>query len=211
MKMVDITKATSKYDTCAIFEVARGQSNWKRYARLLTDEEKNQPAKVSYRRTAPSVTIVYVNAIHADGQKSGSPSAYSEKAVTNFVDQIDHYGGISKENVPLARLKRCVNETQSFVDFYNAAIVARKLAAERQKQADERDKQAAINHGNRINYLNERITELGFGDRRSVSSVYGSYNREVRISIETLTELVETLTELVRPADKARMTEKAGA
>lgn len=206
MKKADITKATSKHDTCAIFEVARGNSSWKRYARLMTDEEikKQNEGKYVYRRTAPSVGIVYVYAVQADGAKSSSPSAYDENLVTGFVDAQNHYGQVDAETVPLARIKRCVNETQSFVDFFNAEIVARKEAVKRQKKAERQREQAAINHGNRISDLNERITELGFDDRRSVSTSYGSYTCGVSISIETLTELV-------RLAEKARMTEKVGA
>lgn len=206
MKKADITKATSNFDTCAIFEVARGDSSWKRYARLMTEQEKNKQSegRISYRRTAPSVSIVYVNAIHADKQTSSSPSAYAEDVVTDFVDAQNHYGRTDAETVPLARIKRCVNETQSFVDFFNAEIVAKKNEVKRQKQAQKQAEQAAINHGNRISDLNERITELGFDDRRSVSTSYGSYNREVSISIETLTELV-------RLAEQAKMTDKVGA
>jgi len=206
MKKADITKATSNFDTCAIFEVARGDSSWKRYARLMTEQEKNKQSegRISYRRTAPSVSIVYVNAIHADKQTSSSPSAYAEDVVTDFVDAQNHYGRTDAESVPLARIKRCVNETQSFVDFFNAEIVAKKNEVKRQKQAQKQAEQAAINHGNRISDLNERITELGFDDRRSVSTSYGSYNREVSISIETLTELV-------RLAEQAKMTDKVDA
>jgi hypothetical protein len=206
MKKADITKATSNFDTCAIFEVARGDSSWKRYARLMTEQEKNKQSegRISYRRTAPSVSIVYVNAIHADKQTSSSPSAYAEDVVTDFVDAQNHYGRTDAETVPLARIKRCVNETQSFVDFFNAEIVAKKNEVKRQKQAKKQAEQAAINHANRISDLNERITELGFDDRRSVSTSYGSYNREVSISVETLTELV-------RLAEQAKMTDKVGA
>jgi len=206
MKKADIIKATSKFDTCAIFEVARGDSTWKRYARLLTDEEKNAmtEGRNSYRysRTAPSVIIVYVNAIHANGEKSSSPSAYAEDMVTDFVDAQNHYGRTDAESVPLARIKRCVNETQSFVDFWNAEIVAKKDLAKRQKDADERARQANINHTNRIRNLNDRINELGFEER--VGSTYSSYKREVTISVETLTELV-------RLAEQAKMTDKVGA
>lgn len=205
MKKADIIKATSKFDTCAIFEVARGDSSWKRYARLLTDEEKNAmtEGRNSYRysRTAPSVIIVYVNAIHANGEKSSSPSAYAEDMVTGFVDAQNHYGRTDAESVPLARIKRCVNETQSFVDFWNAEIVAKKDLAKRQKDADERARQANINHANRIRNLNDRINELGFEER--VGSTYSSYKREVTISVETLTELV-------RLAEQAKMTDKVG-
>ena len=206
MKKADIIKATSKFDTCAIFEVQRGESGSIEYARLMTEQEKNQrdTGRNYYRRTAPSVSIVYVCAVTKDGDRQHSPSGYAEAFVTDFVDarqMLFNKGALRTDTVPLARIKRCVNETQSFVDFFNAEIVAKKNEVKRQKEADAQAKQANINHANRISDLNERITELGFEER--VSSTYSSYKREVTISVATLTELV-------RLAEQAKMTDKVG-
>jgi hypothetical protein len=110
------------------------------------------------------------------------------------------------DSVPLARIKRCVNETQSFADFFNAEVTAMKDAGKRAKQAEENRKQVAENYKNRINDLNARVVQLGLTDTRSVSearSYYGILN-EVTISIDRLTELV-------RLAEQARLTEMVGA
>lgn len=218
MKKVDITKATSKHDTCAIFEVQRGDSGCKRYARLMTEEEKqagntnNNTYRYGNRSTAPKVTIVYVDAIGKDGKQSGEPSQYTDFVVTGFADATNKRWNDVKEkdiaSVPLARIKRCVNETQSFADFFNAEVIAKKDAVKRQKEAAKRTEQLAENHKNRINDLNARVVELGLTDARSVSearsySFYASYG-EVNINIDILTELV-------RIAEQARMTEKVGA
>lgn len=215
MKKADITKATSKHDTCAIFEVQRGDSGSKRYARLMTQEEKQQQnptGRVVYRSSsAPKVAIVYVNAISNDGETSSAPTAYTEMVATTFVTaNLYRWGQKTQEkdidSVPLARIKRCVNETQSFADFFNAEVTAMKDAGERAKQAAKRKEQLAENYKNRINDLNARVVELGLTDTRSVSearSYYGT-NNEVTVSIDTLTELV-------RLAEQARLTEMVGA
>lgn len=217
MKKADITKATSKHDTCAIFEVQRGDSGSKRYARLMTQEEKQQQnptGRVVYcSSSAPKVAIVYVDAISKDGETSSAPTAYTEMVATTFVTaNLHRWGQKTQEkdidSVPLARIKRCVNETQSFADFFNAEVTAMKDAVKRQKEAAKRTEQLAENHKNRINDLNARVVELGLTDTRSVSearsySFYASYG-EVNINIDILTELV-------RLAEQARMTEKVGA
>ena len=215
MKKADITKATSKHDTCAIFEVQRGDSGSKRYARLMTEEEKQQQnptGRVVYRSSsAPKVTIVYVDAISNDGERYASPTAYTQMVATTFVTANRYQWGKKTQEkdidiVPLARIKRCVNETQSFADFFNAQVTAMKDAGKQRKQAEKRREKLAENHKNRINDLNARVVELGLTDTRSVSearSYYGT-NNEVTISIDTLTELV-------RLAEQARLTEMVGA
>jgi hypothetical protein len=214
MKKADITKATSKHDTCAIFEVQRGGSGSKRYARLMTEEEKQQQnptGRVVYRSSsAPKVWIVYVDAISNDGETLSSPTAYTKKVATTFVTaNMYRYGQKTQEKeidrVPLARIKRCVNETQSFADFFNAEVTAMKDAGKRAKQAEENRKQVAVDYKYRIFALNARLKELGY-ERNSIGearSYYGISN-EVTISIGTLTELV-------RLAEQARFTEMVGA
>lgn len=215
MKKADITKATSKHDTCAIFEVQRGDSGSKRYARLMTEEEKQQQnptGRVVYRNSsAPKVKIVYVDAISNDGETSSSPTAYTEMVATTFVTaNLYQWGKKTREkdidSVPLARIKRCVNETQSFADFFNAQVAAMKDAGEQRKQAEKRREQLAENYKNRINDLNARVVQLGLTDTRSISEARSYYatNHEVTISIDTLTELV-------RLAEQARLTEMVGA
>jgi hypothetical protein len=215
MKKADITKATSNHDTCAIFEVQRGGSGSKRYARLMTEEEKQQQnptGRVVYRSSsAPKVWIVYVDAISNDGETCGSPTAWNKMVATTFVTaNMYRWGQKTQEkeidSVLLARIKRCVNETQSFADFFNAEVTAMKDAGKRAKQAEENRKQVAENYKNRINDLNARVVQLGLTDTRSVSetrSYYGISN-EVSISIDRLTELV-------RLAEQARLTEMVGA
>lgn len=216
MKKADITKATSKHDTCAIFEVQRGDSGYKQYARLMTEEEKQQQnptGRVMYRSSsAPKVTIVYVDAISNDGKTDGAPSAYTEFVAMNFVDGlrkrwVDGDKEKQIETVPLARIKRCVNETQSFADFFNAQVTAMKDAGKRAKQAEENRKQLAINHQNRITELNVAVNEL-VCKSNSVSQArsygFGASYDEVTISIDALTKLV-------RLAEEARMNQKVGA
>jgi len=222
MKKVDITKATSKHDTCAIFEVQRGDSGMKQYARLMTDEEKQQQqqqtGRVVYRshhHTDKTITIVYVNAIGNDGKTSNAPCAYTEIVATNFVDVLlTRWVGGDKEKqfatVPLARIKRCVNETQSFADFFNAEVTAMKDAGKRAKQAEENRKQLAINHQHRIAELNLLVNEFVFKthERKSVSEArsygFGASYDEVTISIDALTKLV-------RLAEEALTNQKVGA
>jgi hypothetical protein len=218
MKKADITKATSKHDTCAIFEVQTGDRGMKQYARLMTEEEKQQQQQQTGRvvycssKSAPKVTIVYVNAIGNDGKTSNAPCAYTEIVATNFVDVlVTRWVGGGKEKqfatVPLARIKRCVNETQSFADFFNAEVTAMKDAGKRAKQAEENRKQLAINHQNRITELNVAVNELVFKSN-SVSQArsygFGASYDEVTISIDALTKLV-------RLAEEARMNQKVGA
>lgn len=216
MKKADITKATSKHDTCAIFEVQRGDSGMKRYARLMTEEEKQalnintNAHRFASRSTAPKVMIVYVDAINNCGKTSSAPSSYVDFVVTGFADSINKRWNGEKmkdiDTVPLARIKQCVNETHSFVDFFNAEVFAMKDAVKREKEAAKRREQLAENHKNRINDLNARVVGLGLTDTRSVSearSYYGISN-EVTISIDILTELL-------RIAEKARLTEMVGA
>jgi len=219
MKKVDITKATSKHDTCAIFEVQRGDSGMKQYARLMTEEEKQQQnptGRVVYRSSsAPKVTIVYVDAISNDGKTDGAPSAYTEIVATNFVDALRKIwvdGNKEKQyaTVPLARIKRCVNETQSFADFFNAEVTAMKDAGKRAKQAEENRKQLAINHQHRIAELNLLVNEYVYKthERKSVSEArsygFGASYDEVTISIDALTKLV-------RLAEEALTNQKVGA
>lgn len=219
MKKVDITKATSKHDTCAIFEVQRGDSGYKQYARLMTQEEKQQQnptGRVVYRSSsAPKVTIVYVDAISNDGETDSSPSAYTEFVATNFVDGLRRRwvdGDKEKQiaTVPLARIKRCVNETQSFADFFNAEVTAMKDAGKRAKQAEEKRERLAINHQHRIAELNLLVNELVFKthERKSVSEArsygFGASYDEVTISIDALTKLV-------RLAEEACTNHKVGA
>ena len=216
MKKADITKATSKHDTCAIFEVQRGDSGSKRYARLMTQEEKQQQnptGRVVYcSSSAPKVAIVYVDAISKDGETSSAPTAYTEMVATTFVTaNLNRWGQKTQEkdidSVPLARIKRCVNETQSFADFFNAEVTAMKDAGERRKQAEKRRQQLVQNHKNRIKDLNARLTEFG-GNGNSVTEAR-SYGFDIKFHEVTIS--IDTLTELVRLAEQARMTEKVGA
>jgi hypothetical protein len=215
MKKADITQATSTHDKCAIFEVQRGDSGMKRYARLMTEAEKqgqNTPHPYSIYRiasgsTAPKVTIVYVQAIgDNDGEKSGAPCAYTDFIATGFADTSSVQWWDNTERVPLARIKRCVNETQSFVDFFNAEVTAKKDAAKRAKQAARNKEKAADTFRQNINDLNSRLAELGFANGHTVSEARSAWmpNHEVTLTLANLTELV-------RLAEQARMTEKVGA
>jgi hypothetical protein len=108
--------------------------------------------------------------------------------------------------VPLARIKRCVNETQSFVDFFNAQVAAKKEARKRAKQAERNKEIVAAKFQDDIHDLNTRIAQLGFTDGRTVSQSHTSW-----ANVQFVQLSLANLTELVRLAEQARMTEKVGA
>jgi len=203
MKKADITDATSQHDSVAIFEHQRGSTYGDvTYVRLMTEADRKthgEPSKdfnsKRFIATDTRISVVFVEPVNEKGERL-SRYRQDDFVCAGFVDtEAVRFSGQPAGRplmftVPIQRLKRQVNATQSFADFFNDHLAAQKVAAEKREQAEKQKARRQREHEDRLLDMSKRVHALGHDDYRVQNAGWNSIGDKVEINIDTLSALI---------------------
>ena len=203
MKKADITDATSQHDSVAIFEHQRGSTYGDvTYVRLMTEADRKthgEPSKdfnsKRFIATDTRISVVFVEPVNEKGERL-SRYGQDDFVCAGFVDtEAVRYSGQPAGRplmftVPIQRLKRQVNATQSFAKFFNEHLAAKKAAAEQREQAEKEKARRERAHEERLLNMGKRLFALGHAEYRVQNAGWNSIGDTVEIDINTLSALI---------------------
>ncbi|NBW20797.1 MAG: hypothetical protein EBR82_73825 [Caulobacteraceae bacterium] len=202
MKKADITDAASQHDSVAIFEHQRGERYGDvTYVRLMTEADRQAHGQPSsdggtskFGSRNARISVVFVEPVNEKGERL-SRYRQDDFVCASFVDTEavrlsgQPAGRPLMFTVPIQRLKRQVNATQSFAEFFNGHLAARKAAAEQREQAEKEKARRQRAHEDRLLNMSERLRELGHAKSR-VENAHFYTTDKVEIDIDTLSALI---------------------
>jgi hypothetical protein len=204
MKKADIGTATSQHDSVAIFEHQRGNTYGDvTYVRLMTEADRKTHGEPSrdynaskYAASNTRISVVFVEPVNEKGERL---SRYRDDdfVCADFVDtEAVTYSGQSSGRplmftLPIQRLKRQVNDTQTFADFFNEHLAARKQAVTKREQEAKEKARRERAHANRLQTMSTRLFALGHAEYRVQNAGWNSIGDKVEINIDTLSALIE--------------------